>query len=275
MPKINYPLIVSDFDGTLLNSSREISQKTKATIKRYINAGGRFAVSTGRMPAAILPHVKALGLSGVVCCAEGGVIVDIESEEILLESRISNEIAVKICEKMEALGLHIHVFDLWEYYSNMDDEYLTYYENVVKTKAVIIKNKPISKFVKESRINPVKIFAMLDPKDNERVRLELERENFEGCNVTSGSTSLVEVGNIHYSKGTSVEFLAKRYGVDISKTIAVGDQLNDLSMIKRAGLGFAVKNADAELKKHAICLDLSNDEDAVAYIIDKYGYTEE
>lgn len=275
MRKINYKLIVSDFDGTLAHSNGEISERTKSVITRYIQDGGKFAVSTGRLPMAILPRVKELGLVGAVCCAEGSVIVDIESEEVLLEAKLSNEVAVAICKKMEELGLHIHVYGLWEYYSNMDDDYLAYYEKAVSTKAILIQDKPISQFVKESGMCPIKILAMLDPKDNEKIRLELEKENFAGCDVTRSSKFCVEIENVDYSKGTSVEFLAKQYGIDMQKTIAVGDQFNDLSMIKTAGLGFAVKNADKSLKEHAICLDKSNDEDAVAHIIEHYGYTEE
>lgn len=58
MQKINYPLIISDFDGTLVQSNGEISQKNKDAIAQYIRDGGAFAISTGRMPSGILPRVK-------------------------------------------------------------------------------------------------------------------------------------------------------------------------------------------------------------------------
>ena len=54
----------------------------------------------------------------------------------------------------------------------------------------------------------------------------------------------MEVSNAKYSKGTSVEFLSQKYNIPMEKTIAVGDQVNDLSMIEMAGLGIAVQNAD-------------------------------
>ena len=273
MQKIDYALIVTDFDGTLARSDGTVSEKTKNAITRYVADGGRFAISTGRMPAAIISRAKELGLVGAVCCAQGSVIVDIQSEKILLEGRIPNDVAVAVCEAMQARGLHIHVYDLWEYYSNMDDDYLAYYEGVVKTKAVLVTDKPMSQFVKESGMRPFKILAMVDPQENERIRLDLEKENFVCCDVTRSSSLLVEVGNAAFSKGTSVQFLAKQYGVDMQKTIAIGDQINDLSMIQTAALGFAVKNADEKLKAHAITLDKTNDEDAVAAVIEEYGYT--
>ena len=92
--------------------------------------------------------------------------------------------------------------------------------------------------------------------------------------MTKSADFLVEVIDKNYSKGTAVEFLAKKFNIPLKKTVAVGDQLNDIPMIRKAGLGLAVKNADEELKKHAIVLDETNDEDAIAKLIDKYGFTE-
>ena len=85
----------------------------------------------------------------------------------------------------------------------------------------------------------------------------------------------MEVINANYSKGTAVAFLADYYGVPLEKTIAVGDQLNDIPMIKQAGLGIAVKNADERLKKQAVVIDCTNEDGAIAEIIQKYAYREE
>jgi Cof subfamily protein (haloacid dehalogenase superfamily) len=275
MRKINYALIVSDFDGTLVKADGTISDRTQNIIRRYVDDGGIFAISTGRMPAGILPRVKELGLKGVVCCGQGSAIVDIESNEVLLEGNIPNEIAVKICKKMEEMGLHIHVYSLWDYYSNMDDDALKMYEGIVKSKAILVQDKPMSQFVKETGMNPCKVLAMVAPEDNEKVLVALEKEAFPDCDVTRSSVYLVEVSNAKYSKGTSVEFLSQKYNIPMEKTIAVGDQVNDLSMIEIAGLGIAVQNADENLKARALVCEYTNEEDALAHIIEKYGYLEE
>ncbi len=275
MRKIKYTLIVSDFDGTLVKKDGTISQHTRECIRQYIADGGVFAISTGRMPMGILQRVKELGLTGVVCCGQGSAIVDIATNEVILEGNIPNQIAVQICEKMEQMGLHIHVYTLWDYYSNMDDEYLKMYESIVGADAIIVQDKLMSQFVKEQGFCPGKVLAMLPPNDNERVRLLLQNENFAGCDVTRSSASLIEVSNASYSKGTSIEFLAEKYHIPVDKTIAIGDQINDLSMIQRAGLGVAVKNADAYLKEHAVTCPYTNEEDAVAWVIENYGYEEE
>lgn len=272
MRKIHYPLIVTDFDGTLVKADGTISEETKNSITEFIQNGGHFVISTGRMPAGILPRARELGLKGMLSCGQGSVILDIETKQTVFESRLPNKTAVDICKKMESLGLHIHVYTLWDYYSNMDDEALKFYENVVKSKALLVTDQPISKFVEKENIEPYKIMAMVYPEDNERIIQEMEKENFPNCYVTRSNAMLVELGNSNNSKGTAVTYLAKHYGIPLEKTIAVGDQINDLPMLGVAGLGLAVKNADPALKERVTTLDYTNEEDALKEVIKKYGY---
>lgn len=274
MQKINYPLIVSDFDGTLVRKDGTISRRNKNAVEKYVAAGGHFALSTGRMPAGILPRARELGLKGMLCCCQGAIILDIESGKVVSDGRISLATTIKACEKMEELGLHIHVYDLWDYYANKEDHHLAYYENAVKAKANRVLDKPISQFVQERGLCSYKVLAMVEPADNASIMQALSQHTFDGCEITKSAHNLVEIVNKNYSKGTSVTALAQYYGVPIEKTIGIGDQSNDLPMIQAAGLGVAVQNADDGLKAAAdyICA-LTNEEDAVAYIIENFGFT--
>lgn len=275
MRKINYPLIISDFDGTLVNEDGTITAKNKEAIINYRKNGGNFAISTGRLPEGILPRAQELGLQGALSCCQGSIILDIQSKEVLFEDSISNAVAVKICKKLEEMDVHFHVYDLWSYYSNKDDDALKRYEHITKTKAKFVKDKLISDVVKETNMPVYKFLIMVDPKDNAAVFAELDKENFENCCVTKSADYLVEVINAKNSKGTAVRFLSQYYNVPIEKTIGVGDQWNDIPMIQAAGLGVAVKNADERLKEHAkFVLDYTNEESAVGELIEKYGYEE-
>ena len=171
--------------------------------------------------------------------------------------------------------MHFHVYAFTDYYCNRDDDALKLYEKAVRVKAKIVQDEPLSSFVRRKKICAHKVLAMVEPTEAGYIMRELEKERFVGCGVTKSSDFLVEVVNASYSKGTAVEFLAKHFNVPIEKTIAVGDQQNDIPMIIKAGLGIAVKNADEELKKQALVFDYTNEEDAIAKIIEQYGYTEE
>ena len=83
MKKINYKLIVSDFDGTLIDDNQQIPQKVVNAINEYVACGGIFAVCTGRMLRSILPRVRELGLKGLVIANQGAVIADIESGNVI------------------------------------------------------------------------------------------------------------------------------------------------------------------------------------------------
>ncbi len=275
MQKIKFPIIISDFDGTLVNGDGSITQANKDAITKYRNDGGIFVISTGRMHYGILPRAKELGLKGLVSCCQGAIIMDIDTQKTLSEGTISNETTVQACKKMEELGLHIHVYGKDAYYTNMDDVRLQFYEKAVRFKAVRVLDKPISQFVEETGMRSYKIMALVPAEKSLTVLNELSACDFSGCTVTKSDETLVEVINASYSKGTALTFLANHFNVSTDNVIAVGDQWNDVPMIKKAGLGFAVKNADAKLKECAIVLDYTNEESAVAKIIEKYAYTEE
>ena len=276
MQKINYPLIVSDFDGTLVNNDGSIHEKNKEAIAKYVAAGGKFAISTGRLPAGILSRARELGLKGMVSCCQGSIIMDIETQEVVLEGRIPLETTIQICKKMEEMHLHFHVYDLWDFYSNMDDEALKNYEKAVKSKGKVVEDRPLSRFVAEEGLATYKVLTLVLPEDNLRVIEELAKENFPDCEVTRSGEYLVEVINGKYSKGTAIEFLANYYNVPLEKTIAVGDQWNDMPMIKSAGLGIAVNNADERLKQAAnyVCQS-TNKDGAIWEVIEKFGFCKE
>ena len=272
MRKINYPLIVSDFDGTLVQSNGEIAEESKRSIEEYINNGGKFAISTGRLPLGILKRAQELNLKGIVCCCQGAVIMDIETQERLLDAKLPYETTLKIVEKMEELGLHIQLYGEWDYYSNMQDEALFWYEKAVGSKAKLIIDKPISEFVKENKFEAYKVLAMVEPSKNAGVLHTLKACNFENCEITKSADVLVEVINAQYSKGTAVKFLADHYSIPLEKVVAIGDQWNDVAMVEIAGLGVAVKNADEKLKEVAKYVsEYTNEEGAVGKIIQQFG----
>lgn len=275
MRKINYGLIVSDFDGTLVQSDGNVSEENKRAIRQYINDGGKFAISTGRLHYGILSYARELGLKGLISCCQGAIILDIESGVAVQNETLSLQTTLAVCKKMEELHLHYHVYGKDEYYSNQDDEALRWYERAVRKKAVVIKDCPLSKFVEENQIRSYKILAVAPPEQNAEIINELKKETFEGGCVTKSADILVEVINDKYSKGTAVAFLADYFGVPLEKTIGIGDQWNDLPMIETAGLGIAVRNADPILKEKALVCEYTNEESAIAHVIERYGYTEE
>ncbi len=276
MQKINYPLIVSDFDGTLVNADGTITEKNRRAIAKYVAAGGKFAISTGRLPSGILSRAQELGLTGMVSCCQGAIVMDIQSKEVAQSGTLSLESTVAACKALESLDLHIHAYDLWSYYCNRDDEYLHLYEKLTGTKATLVREKPLSAYLEERGLCVYKLLAMAEPAECATILEKLKNASLSGVALTRSAEFLVEVVNPYYSKGTAVQFLADYYGVPVERTVAVGDQHNDMPMIERAGVGVAVGNADELLKARAdyVC-PMRNEESAIAHVIEKFGFYEE
>jgi Cof subfamily protein (haloacid dehalogenase superfamily) len=275
MQKINYGLIISDFDGTLVSNDSTICEENKKAIAKYREKGGKFAISTGRLPNGIVSRAQELGLKGAVACGQGSVIVDIESKEILFENYLPKHVALKICRKLEEMDLHTHMYSVWEYYCNKDDEALKMYQFHTKTTPVLVLDRSMYSVLEEKNIPVCKFIVMVEPKDAPYVIEELEKAEFEGCIITKSAEYLIEVVNASTSKGTAVEFLSKYYKVPIEKTIGIGDQWNDIPMVETAGLGVAVQNGNERLKAEAdyVC-ERTNEQGAIAEVIDKFGFTE-
>lgn len=276
MRKIKYPLIISDFDGTLVRADGTISENNKKAIFEYTKNGGHFAISTGRLHYGILPRAKELGLDGVVSCGQGSVIVDIQSGKAVLDGALSYETTLKACLEMEKLDLHIHLYTFDGYYANKDNEVLKWYESTVQFKANLVTDKPLSKLVEEKKLRAYKLLAIVPPSDAQEIMSKLSKAHYDGAGITRSADCLVEIVNAKYSKGTAITFLANRYGIPLEKTVGVGDQMNDIPMIQTAGVGIAVNNADDGLKSVAdVVCAYTNEQDAIAHIIEEYGYTEE
>ncbi|MBS1401077.1 MAG: HAD family phosphatase [Firmicutes bacterium] len=275
MRKINYPLIISDFDGTLLGSDGAVSDATKRKIDEYIAAGGTFGICTGRMFTSILPRARELGLKGLVASYQGSVITDIESGKLLVDGYLPADEAAEICKVFERLDLHTHVYTLNEFYVNRRDEALSLYEKICNVKGNVVEEEPLSGLVLRKALKIRKVLAMVYAEDKKRIFENVLKALGEKFYVTYSAANLVEVTSRAYSKGTAVKFMADYYGVPIERTIAAGDSLNDLPMLQAAGLGLAVKNADEALKDKAQSFPFTNDEDAIGKIIETYGFAKE
>lgn len=277
MNKILYPLIVSDFDGTLLRSDYTVAKETKSTIEKYIAAGGIFVISTGRSYTSILKMAKELSLKGLVSALQGSTIADIETGKILLDGHMTTSEGIKAALAFEAISehiVHLQVYTLTDLYSTKDDDELRLYEKITKTKA-IVTNKKASESIAEKKLQPKKIIAIVEAAYRNEIYEKLKRLLGDQFYVSYSDSNFVEVSVGGYTKGTALEFLAEYYGIPKEKTLAIGDNLNDLPMLECAGKGIAIKNCDRALAERIVPFEYSNDENGVGKAIEKYGFAEE
>lgn len=275
MKKINYKLIVSDFDGTLIDDNQQIPEKVKSAINEYVACGGVFAVCTGRMLCSILPRVRELGLKGLVVANQGGVIADIESGTLIKCNGFNYRDASEICKNFEELNSNINIYCGDDLYTDIpkSNEYLQVYERIIGVQAKHVDGK-MSEFVLNNKLKCQKVACLVAKENRDALYAHLCERIGDRFDVTCSAKVLIEVSPLNETKGEAVKFLCKNFNISLTKCIAVGDNLNDLSMIKTAGLGIAVENADEGLKAVAKEISISNNDGAIAEIIEKYGFTE-
>ena len=270
---MQYKMIVSDFDGTLRRSEGGISEGNAQAIRDYVAAGGFFALCTGRMISSILPYAKQLGLEGFVVAYQGAIIQDIATGTLLRDARIPNADAVSICRFLESEGQHIHVYDGDIFYVNMDDEFRFWYERACAVRGVLT-SPDISQTVEKKKIRPHKILVACAAERRGAVYSELSARFGKEFYVTTSTENLVEITAKGCNKGDALAYMADSLRIPLRETIAVGDNYNDLPMIRAAGLGVAVMNGEQALKDAADFVAKTCDEDGVGYVIRKFGLGE-
>ena len=268
---MKYKMFISDFDGTLVRSDGTLSEKNIAAIRAYREAGGIFAVCTGRMLPSILPRARELGLSeGLVVAFQGATVCDLATEKLLLDKGFGREDALRVLRLLEARDLHIHMYTVYDLYCNRADVWLEQYEKICGVKANVITDVPLSATAERKGLRVVKVLAVVAPSASADLCGKLQQELGERFFVTTSAPSLVEIMPADQTKGEAVKFLADYYKLSREQIAAIGDQWNDLPMIQAAGGKFTVKNGVPELKKYAKEV-ASNDEDGVAEAILKYA----
>ena len=271
---LKYELIVSDFDGTLRRTEGGVSATNAGAVREYLAAGGKFCLCTGRMASSILPYARRLTPNGIAAAYQGAIVFDVVSGRRLCDVRIPCGDAAEIAAFMQKGDRHVHVYDGDIFYSNMRDDYLGMYEKICGVRA-IVTGTDIAEKVRKGRICPHKVLVMCEASERNEIYAAVSEQFGERYYVTTSTANLVELTMPGCDKGDALAFFAQSYGIPLERTVAVGDNINDLPMIRRAGIGAAVGNADEALKAEADVVAASCDEDGVAQVIYKYGLGEE
>lgn len=270
---MGYKLIVSDMDETLLNDNREISENNLKMIKLAKEKYGvKFVPATGRGYASIQNELAKLGLYDLpkeYVISYNGAIITENKANTLLES---NGLDYNIMEKIFEFGLSkdlcqhvytkdtVYVFNVDPYEKERMDGYNGGRVYAKEDSVDFLKNEKIYKILFQNTDIPY-LMSLEEPMKNLT----------ENCSVSYSSNRYMEFNAVGIDKGNGLRTVAKILGIDIKDTIAVGDNYNDIPMLKTAGLSVAVNNAVDDAKKSAhYVTKADNNEGAVAELIEKF-----
>ena len=263
MKKFEGLLICTDIDGTLLASDKTISKENLDAIERFKAGGGIFTFITGRMPFTASNIYEEARANAPYGCINGGGLYDPVAKKYLWRQELERsalDLVDCVDRQVDGIGIQTNTFDgAYFFHNNSAMEYfreVTGLPNIVKHYRDV--DEPLAKIVfgddDEEHIERIKDLLNSHPRASEFDFIRSEKR-------------LYEILPPNTNKGTVLPILAKHVGVDMRRTIAVGDYNNDVGMLKAAGLGIAVANAVEEAKAAADLITVSNDEHAIAQII--------
>ncbi|NLY18984.1 MAG: HAD family phosphatase [Clostridiaceae bacterium] len=266
---MKYKLLAVDVDGTLVNNNREVTEKTKEYIKMAIEKGIVFTISSGRPIQGVKLITEQIGVDIPVITYNGAMVITADGKNIIYSCNMKEEDVLEIEKYGKEFNTTIAIWSENKLYTNRIDEKALKYSQVSGTKPQRYSN--LKELVKKG------INKMLWFDDIERINSferELHGKLGPSVNFHTSQPIYLEFVDRNASKAIALEKLGQYYNIKREEMIAVGDGFNDLSMIEYAGLGVAMENAPDEVKKAADFLTLSNEEDGVAFVIEKFIFNQ-
>ena len=245
-------------DGTILNSSSELSARTKKALRSAISCGVPVVVATGRMYPSALPVIKEIGINSPCIFYNGAVVREPVSGEILLEKGLGKELTAEVVSFYRKEGWYIQIYsDDRLYVKDRNDPRSRFYETI-------------------SKILPVSLgedFWDFKADSTKLLGIALDESNFALMARVYTATSwgaFVEITHPDVNKAKGLAIVAEKLGVDPKDVLAIGDGVNDTEMIRWAGQGVAMGNAPDQVKAAADETAPDNDSDGAAIIIERY-----
>ncbi len=264
-------VLFTDLDGTLLNSEKNINPGDLNEIDRLISAGHKFVISTGRPLQSAVKISKHYGWTGdgyYISSYNGGLIYDLGSHETIIRLPISKTYVRYILDEAYKFGLHSHTYDDVNVVSEIDNDTLRTYCSVIKVEPVIVEDA-ISYLLDD----PIKVIALSyrDPDRLPDFRHHMEGWCMGRVGTVFSSPVLLEFSNPEATKGNAVNLMCRHLGIPADNSIAVGDEENDISMIRAAGIGAAMCNG-TDITKAAADYVTSNDNNhcGIAEVINSF-----
>jgi Cof subfamily protein (haloacid dehalogenase superfamily) len=280
-------LIVTDLDGTLLNEECEISAQNAQTLLAAEAQGIEVAVATGRNYGNAKAVCERAGLRPHIICNNGSFVYTKEGKKIAAIA-LGHE---HISHAVDWLGARRYFYTLCTahaVYIPKTAKEIVYEEykqavNIVEDRSMEEMQEGLEKYMAMDTAVLVDDFSEVLARHEEVgnisvITLDLDKlqhgrnyfSEYPGMAMAVAGSDIFEMIHNEASKGSALEKLAKHLGVALGEAMAIGDNYNDLSMLRKAGISVAIGNAEEDVKKACMCVSLTNVQDGVAHIVQRF-----
>ena len=267
-------LIACDMDGTLLNSDKQLSEKNIEAVKRLKAAGVLFVIATGRHDSMIKPFLEELHIEMPVISCNGALVREPFHDKLYSVTPIERDTALKVAEICRTRGTDYHIYCHNMIYGESLTGKIKYYYDLNQSlserdQVEFCIDKDYKNFILNTEEELLKVLILSDNPD-ELSSIEKEINSETGLTPFLSDNDLLDTMQNGITKAYALEQLINKLGISVEETAAIGDQFNDLDMIRFAGTGIAMANAVPAVKEAASFVTAaSNDESGVAEAIEK------
>ena len=274
-------IIALDLDGTLLDSEKRLSDGNRAALEEASKRGILIVPTTGRFFDMMPQAVRDLPFVRYAITINGAQVYDRETDTAIVRDEIPLDMAIEVMRLLDGYDV---IYDCyrknWGWMTaglqDKAEDYATdgHYVRIVREfrNPVPELKSYLESTAAEGDVQKIMLFARNVP-GSESVAKEVTEavgRRFPSIKITSSTWNNLELNIKTAHKGNSLRRFAEHLGYTLDNCMAIGDGLNDLSMIESAGLGVAMANAHPRVLEAADRVTLSNDEDGVAAAIREY-----
>jgi Cof subfamily protein (haloacid dehalogenase superfamily) len=283
---ISLKLIALDMDGTLLSSNLEISKENLEAIRNAEEAGHIVMICSGRAKEDILKLLEQYRLSLPLGASNGAVVY--ADGKVIHSRTLQKEKVYEIAKQLEAGEFPYKLYTNKGVYAPYNwkeqvtksfqlskDSLDVTIEEIERISEKQLKANLITTFqsiedvISDSTIEISKFFILTFNKE-ERVQLLQSLEKDAAIMVTASAPTNLEIMDKHGHKGNGLQEMAKHFHIPLQDTVAIGDNFNDVPMLKVAGLSIAMGNAEPDVKQLCDIVTATNDENGVAHAIEQH-----
>jgi Cof subfamily protein (haloacid dehalogenase superfamily) len=262
-------MLVLDLDDTLLRSDLSISYRSRNVIKKAVAQGLVVVLASGRIPVALEKFSRTLGMNkrpGYIICSNGTIIQESNTGKIIWEAQLDTETALAVYDLATAEGFPVQIYEDDIMYVSKTNEFTRYDQKLTGLKQVVADD-----FHAIVKRGCNKLLIPGDPMLLQPLEILIRTYLGKDINLFTSKPYFLEILPKETDKGSALAKVAQMLGIEQGAVMAIGDSMNDEAMIRWAGTGVAMLNADERIKQIAdLVTERSNEDDGVADIIEQY-----
>lgn len=243
-----YQLVVCDLDGTLVRPDLTISDAVSQTIAQVQQLPSvRFVLATGRMHPSAAKYARHLQVTTPIISYQGAMVRGLTDSAPLFHLPVSVALAQHTLQLADQYGWHLNLYINDVLYTQPHSLYVEEYRRTASMEPTIVEDLKAVLTEPSTKL----ILIENDPERLEHARQVLADELGDAVSLCLSRRNFLEITDARVNKWAAVTVLARQWNIPAEAILCIGDQENDLAMIRHAGCGVAMGNAPAAVQAEA------------------------